>query len=472
MNIPHDHIVVLGGGLAGLAAGRVLSDAGRAVTVCEREPVVGGLSRTIERNGFRFDLGGHRFHTTDPLVEGFVRELMGDELVTVSRSSKIHMRGKYFDYPLRPFNAMFGLGVSVTSRIIADYISETVKAAVRKPVVTSLEDWVVGNFGRTMFDIYFKEYSEKVWGIGCDRISATWVAQRIRGLSLAKAIKHAVFRFSGKDLATLTDRFLYPRRGIGRLAERLQEEIEHSGAVLTDAEVLQVNHAGGRVLDVLIRHQGAVRLLPAEAFISSIPLTKLVSLFHPEPPFFVKEAAAQLRFRDLVIVAVMVKREQVTDQTWIYVPEKHIPFGRIHEPTNWSREMAPPDSSLLVTEYFSFRGDAIWCMDDQALASLTIEQLVKLRFLGHEDVVDTMVVRVPQAYPLFEIGYREHASVLLDYFEGFVNLELAGRSGMFLYHNMDAALRSGMDTALRIMQQEERAGSIDNTELSLADTRS
>jgi protoporphyrinogen oxidase len=397
-----------------------------------------------------------------------VRELMGDELITVPRSSKIYMRGKFFDYPLRPLNAMFGLGFATTARIIADYARETIKRAVRKSEDISLEDWVVGNFGRTMFDIYFKEYSEKVWGIGCDRISAAWVAQRIKGLSLAKAVRNAFFKLSDRGLATLTDTFVYPSLGIGRLAERLREEIEHRSDVLTGADVLQVDHSGGRIDRIRIRHRGKVRTLSSDEYVSSIPITKLAGLLNPAPPVAVREAAAQLKFRDLVIVAVMVDRGQVTDQTWIYVPEQHIPFGRIHEPTNWSREMAPAGKTLMVMEYFSFRGDAVWSMDDRALADLTIEHLEKLHFLAGSEVTDSMVVRVPNAYPLFEIGYREHAEAVLQYFDGFENLHVAGRSGMFRYYNMDGALRSGMETAERILHKAGRSAPIDEHEPALA----
>jgi protoporphyrinogen oxidase len=328
---------------------------------------------------------------------------------------------------------------------------------------------VVSNFGRTMFDIYFREYSEKVWGIGCDRISAAWVAQRIKGLSLAKAIRNAFFKFSDRGLATLTDSFLYPSLGIGRLADRLREEIEVRNDVLTGTDILQISHAAGRIEQIRVRHQGTVRTISGDEFISSIPLTKLVALLDPEPPVDVREAAARLKFRDLVVVAIMVDREQVTDQTWIYIPEQQIPFGRIHEPTNWSRKMAPAGKSLLVMEYFSFRGDDVWSMDDRKLTDLTIDHLAKLGFLAQEEVIDSMVVRVPNAYPLFEIGYREHAEVLLEYFEGFDNLEIAGRSGMFRYYNMDVALRSGMETAERVIRKMDRSRTVDEHEPILAD---
>jgi protoporphyrinogen oxidase len=446
--------IVLGGGLSGLSSGYELTKAGFKVGVYERDAVVGGLSKTIERNGFRFDLGGHRFFTADEKINAFVRELMGNELITVRRSSKIYLRGKYFDYPLKPLNAMFGLGILNTARTLADYAWEKARRTIRDKEIISLEDWVVGNFGRTMFNIYFKEYSEKVWGIDCSRISAAWVAQRIKGLSLAKAVKHAFSKVSGRDLATLADRFLYPTLGIGRLSDRLRDEIEKSkGDVFTGASVESINHRGCKVDSISVRDRVGRRTVPADEFISSIPVTKLVRMLNPPPPPPVLETAAKLRFRDLVIVATMVDRARITDQTWIYIPEKKIPFGRIHEPTNWSPAMAPPGKSLLVTEFFSFKGDAVWSMGDTMLADLAADNLVRLGFINKREILDSVIVRVPKAYPLFEVGYRKHAAELYDYLGRFSNLHITGRSGLFRYYNMDAAIQSGMETAEKLVRK-------------------
>ncbi|MGE5173000.1 MAG: FAD-dependent oxidoreductase [Betaproteobacteria bacterium] len=460
--------IILGGGLAGLSSGYVLTNAGFTVNVYERDSVVGGLSKTIEKNGFRFDLGGHRFFTKDEKINTFVRKLMGSELISVQRSSKIYMRNKYFDYPLKPLNAMFGLGISTTARILIDYVQETIKRTIRKDETLSLEDWVVGNFGRTMFNIYFKEYSEKVWGIDCSRISATWVAQRIKGLSLAKAVKNAFFKVSGKDLATLADSFYYPSLGIGRLSDRLRDEIEKSNDVFTDAGIIGVNHSNCSIQSITVRNQGKVQTIPAAEFISSIPVTKFISLLNPAPPIHILETAAKLKFRDLVIAAIMVDRERVTDQTWIYIPEQKIPFGRIHEPTNWSPSMAPPGKSLLVVEFFSFKGDSVWNMDDDRLTDLTVDNLVRLDFIDKREVLDSMIVRVPKAYPLFEIGYRKHADDLHDYLGRFSNLHIAGRSGMFRYYNMDVAIRSGIETAEKIIRKIGAADTVEQGEMVLA----
>ena len=450
--------IILGGGLTGLSAGYVLSRAGLSVKVFESDSSVGGLSRTVVKGGFRFDLGGHRFFTMDIRIERFVKDLMDGELISVDRTSKIYLRKKFFDYPLKPMNAMFGLGIPTTLKILADYGAEKARGLVKKVDRISLEDWVVGNFGRTMFNIYFKEYSEKVWGVECNRISAEWVAQRIRGLSLAKAVKNAFFKFSGKELPTLADRFVYPQLGIGRISERLKEEVERKNVVQTGTSVVRVSHSNGRIESVTVknhRHDESVR---GKEFISSMPLSNLVRMLTPTPPRNILDAASKLKFRDLVVVAIMVDRDRVTDQTWIYIPEKGIPFGRIHEPTNWSKKMAPEGKSIIVMEFFSFKGDTLWNEGDERLVDITVRGLENLGLIKRHEVIDSEVVRVPKAYPLFDVGYEKHCREIYEYLCGFANLHIAGRGGMFRYYNMDHAIKSGINTAEKIIQKNKRNG--------------
>ena len=449
--------VVLGAGLAGLSAAYVLSRAGRSVTVIERDVSVGGLARTLEHNGYRFDIGGHRFKTDNPDIERLVRRLLGDELLRVRRSSKILLRGKYFDYPLRPLNAFFGFGAGTASRIILDYAMEQIKRMRDTNPPVSLEDWVTRHFGRTLYNIYFKTYSEKVWGIDCRRISMEWMAQRIQGLSLGMAIKNALFKNADAGLRTLADTFLYPRRGIGCIADRLNSEIQRDNAVWTNTRIERIRHAGDRLEGVTVCRGGKLQYYAAEQFISSIPLAVLVQLLHPPAPGEVMDAARRLEYRDLVIVSIMIDRPRVTDQTWIYLPESDIPFGRLHEPTNWSAGMAPAGRTLLVAEYFCFRGDSVWDADDPALAERTISWLEALGFVSRREVVDHFVLRVPRAYPLFELGYRENCQTIRRYLARFRNLHLAGRGGLFKYYNMDHAMASGMETAETVIAAGARA---------------
>ncbi len=473
MNNSKNGIVILGGGLAGLSAGYVLSKADRKVLVFESNSVVGGLSRTIVKGEFRFDLGGHRFLTKSKRIENFVKDLMDGELLTVHRKSKIYLHNKYFDYPLKPLNAIFGLGIPATIKIILDYGIERLKNLLREPDNISLEDWVVSNFGRTMFNIYFKEYSEKIWGIECSRISSEWVAQRIKGLSLGIAIKNAFLKFSGKGLPTLADNFLYPSSGIGRISDKLKETIDKNNQVLTNTRIEQLNHSDFRIESIEVKYlcrqddsnssrniipplvkrgRGDLSIIEGSEFISSIPITTLVTILHPRAPEDVLTAASMLRYRDVVIVAIMLSRERVTDLTWIYIPERKIPFGRIHEPKNWSLKMAPEDKTLIVAEYFCFEGDETWRADDGQLIELTIHYLEKLRFIKRDEVLDSVVIRTLKAYPLLEVGYKEYYNKVWDYLNRFKNLHIVGRAGIFRYLNMDHAIETGIETAEKIIK--------------------
>jgi protoporphyrinogen oxidase len=450
--LPEGCTLVMGGGLAGLSAAHALSRARMPALLVEADTVVGGLSRTVRMGEFLFDLGGHRFFTRNAEVEGIVRRLLEGELAHVERSSKIFMRETFFDYPLRPANAILGLGMGTILRAVADYGFERVRCTLGlRGTPVSLEDWVVANFGRTLFNLYFKEYSEKVWGIGCDRISESWVAERIRGLSLWEAVKCAFVRASGREIPTLADSFLYPEEGIGRLAERFRDEIAEVNPVRTRTRVVKLRHDGRRIRSILLDNCNHSYEVEPASCISTIPLTQVVEALDPAPPLPVLDAARALGYRDLVVVALALDRECVTNLSWVYVPEGKYPFGRLHEPRCWSAKMAPAGKTLVVVEYFCFVGDDVWNASDEGLSETSARGLVDLGFIVGHEVIETMVVRVPRAYPLFDVGYEKRTAEVLAYLDGFDNLRLAGRSGMFEYQNMDHAIASGMAAARTII---------------------
>ncbi|MDH3229434.1 MAG: FAD-dependent oxidoreductase [Alphaproteobacteria bacterium] len=448
--------VILGAGLAGLTAGSLVSRSGAGVTVVERDPAVGGLARTVEHNGFRFDLGGHRFHTENSSVDKLVRSILGRNVLAVDRSSKILMAGRYFDYPWRPVNALAGLGVGTAAAVLFSFTVEQIRQRIDRRQAVSFEDEIVRRFGRTMFDIFVRDYSEKVWGVPCRRLARELAEWRIQGLSVRTALRDMLFARNRGTVRTLARKFLYPPLGIGQLADGLRRRIDESGQVLTDTAVTGLHHSDGRIESVALRHDGRMRLKHAGEFASSIPLSALVRLLDPKPPEDILEAAASLRFRDLLVVAVMIDRPRVTDQTWIYVPEREIPFGRIHEPTNWSRHMAPDGKTLLVTEHFCFRGDDRWCTDDDTLVEETVANLDSLGLIRRHEVIDSLVLRVPDAYPLFDIGHDERRRRICDYLARFENLEVIGRGGMFRYFNMDHAMESGIAAAQAIIARNAR----------------
>lgn len=447
-----DGVLILGAGLAGLTAARQLNQANHPLTVIEADDAIGGLARTIEYKGFRFDLGGHRFVTNNPDLDSYVRNLLGEDCLCVPRTSKILLRNRYFDYPLRPLNAICSFGPAMTAMILFDYLRQRIRARFVKTKPVSLQDWVISHFGKTLFDIYFRDYSEKVWGIDCQRIDMNWMEQRIQGLSLGQAIKKSLLPGHGQQLATLTSRFLYPRLGIGQIADKLVAQVRLSNPVHTGMRVLKVNHADFQINSVEVEQDGSRRVLHGSSIISTIPLPSLIRAMRPSPPVDVLAAASQLGSRDLLTVTLMINRPQITPHTWIYIPEKNIPFGRIHEPSNWSACLAPDGQTHLVVEYFCSRGDPTWDSSDETLTSNTIDHLVALGLVNRDEVFDSVIMRIANAYPLFEVGYSEHCRTIYDYLGKFSNLYTAGRAGMFRYYNMDHTMQAGMDAADEIIR--------------------
>ena len=451
-------VCVIGAGPAGLCAAFVLTQNKKDTVVLEMSDQIGGISRTVVRDGFRFDIGGHRFFTKDDEVDQLFREILGDEIIWVNRTSKIFYRDKYFDYPLKPANALFGMGIGTTARCLADYGSLKVRNLFRQPEIVSLEDWVSNEFGHELFKLFFKNYTEKVWGIDCNQICAEWAAQRIKGLSLRVAVKEAIRPSKNGKVTTLIDKFMYPRLGIGRISERLAEDVETLGnEVRMRSRVTAVNHDGGRVTSVDIEAPEGPYTLEVGSLCSSMPLTELVTAMRPAAPADVIAAAHKLRYRDLITVNLMINKPRVTEDTWIYIHEPTITLGRIHEPRNWSPEMAPAGKSSIVAEYFCFQDGEVWNMDDQDLIDLTVSDLdTRLGFLKKEDIIDAFVVRTPKAYPMYELGYEEPLRKVLDYVGGFSNLEIVGRYGTYKYNNMDHSMKTGLLAARNLLGESRQ----------------
>ncbi len=449
--------VILGGGLAGLSAAYLLSQSDRKVVLVERESSVGGLAKTVNHQSFRFDLGGHRFLTKNETVRRFVTDILAGDILTVPRKSRIYLFDRLIDYPLKPVNAVFGVGFAVAVKILADYLKVTAKTAAGKPDILSMEDWVVSQFGQKMFDLYFKEYSEKVWGVSCKNLCMEWVAKRIEGLSLGAAIKNAFFKFSGQNIDTLADAFSYPPEGIGQIAESLRFAIEKGSAVLTDTKVTNLYHENFLVKSASVVNRRYRDDIHGSEFLSSIPLPVLVRMLKPLPPEDVLEASYKLRYRDIMIVTIFLERDMVMDLTWMYLPDRDIPFSRIHEPKRWSPRMAADGTTHIVAEYFCFKGDSMWNSTDEELTSVTVKQLAKLGLIKKSEVLGSRVVRVPKAYPIHELGYREPYGIIMNYLKKFQNLHIIGRTGRFEYLNMDSAIQSGMEAAESILGRNRRA---------------
>ena len=447
-----DPVVVVGAGPAGLTAAYQLLKADRDVVVLEKERLVGGISRTEEYRGYRFDIGGHRFFTKVGEVEELWHEVLGSDFIEVPRLSRIYYGGKFYQYPINIWDTLNNLGPVESVRVMGSYL----KAQVADPYPNeeSLEHWVVNRFGERLYRTFFKTYTEKVWGVPCSSIRADWAAQRIKDLSLKKAVMNALFNNS--DATTLIDRFHYPRLGPGMMWERFHERVEEQGGdVRLRTPVDRLCHENGRITNVFARSDGREVGFAPEHVINSMPITELVSRLEPLPPDYVFDAASGLKYRDFVVVALILAREHVFPDNWIYVHSPEVRVGRIQNFKNWSAEMVPdPSKTCVGMEYFCSRGDDLWGRSDDELRRLAADELVQIGLAHSDDIVDGTVMRQRMAYPVYDESYKRHLAVIRDYLAGFENLWTVGRAGMHRYNNQDHSMLTAMLVVRNILGEE------------------
>ncbi len=432
--------LVLGGGPAGLTAGYLLGKLERDVVVLEAEDQVGGLAKTVERDGYRFDLGGHRFFTKALEVDDLWHEVLGDEFLRRPRMSRIYWNNRYLDYPLRGSDVVKKLGPVELTRCMASYL---VAAARPKGSEDSLEQWVTNRFGRRLFELFFQSYNEKVWGVPASEIRAEWAAQRIKGLSFFSAAKAAFFGNKGNKIKSLISEFNYPRYGPGQMWDAMTEAIrEQGGEVLLDAPVTRLELAGGRVVEV--EAGGESYTLP-QAVISSLPLREIVRMTKPPVPSEVLAAANGLRYRDFLTVALVVDGEDLFPDNWIYIHEPDVRVGRIQNFRSWSPWMVPdPSKACVGMEYFCFGGDDLWSMDDDDLVALAADELERLNLSPKTKVERGYAIRVPKAYPIYDAEYADRVQVIRAWLDGIENLQQVGRNGLHRYNNSDHSMLTAM----------------------------
>jgi protoporphyrinogen oxidase len=443
-------VVIIGAGPAGLTAALELSKSGLQPTVLEADDIVGGIARTARYKGYLFDMGGHRFFTKVSLVERMWREVLGDDLLSRPRSSRIYYRGKFFNYPLDPKNALMGLGLREALHCAGSYAYARLFPIHPEP---DFETWVTNRFGRRLFEIFFRTYTEKVWGIPCNQIRSDWAAQRIKDLSLVSLVMNALTpkrkARKGKVIKTLIGEFLYPRTGPGLMWERTRDIVTERGSeVLLNTPVEKIHWEPGRVLDV----EAGGRRFTADHFVSSMPIRDLVERMEPAVPAAIREAAAELNYRDFLTVALIVKDRNCFSDNWIYVHEPGVKVGRIQNYKSWSPEMVPdPANTCLGLEYFCFEGDGLWNTTDWELIKLARRELHELGLSRPEDYLDGTVVRVRKAYPVYDEKYRKVLDELRLFFRTLPNLQLVGRNGMHRYNNQDHSMLTAILAARNIL---------------------
>jgi protoporphyrinogen oxidase len=456
-------VVIIGGGPAGLTAAYELSKNGVPATVLEADSVVGGISRTVKYKGYMFDIGGHRFFTKWDEVQKVWDEVLGGQFLERPRLSRIFYRNKFFYYPLKPANALFGLGMFEAIRILASYVKSRIAPHA---VEENLEQWVSNRFGTRLYEIFFKTYTEKVWGVPCTEIRAEWAAQRIKGLSLTTAIKNALFGQKRPKVKTLIDKFHYPERGPGQMWETLTEMLEARGyPVKMQRSVAKICHNGQRVTHLVTRGPHGEEQFPGSDFISSMPIRELVQALDPPPPAAVIQAANSLRYRDFLIVSVVVNRKEVAPDNWIYIHEAGVKVGRIQNFKNWSPKMVPdPSKTCLGMEYFVFENDELWSSEDGKLIEMAKRELAQLGLAQPHEIEDGTVVRMPKAYPMYDTGWTEQVETIRQWLLAHLpNLQLVGRNGMHKYNNQDHSMMTAMCAAKNICGESHDLWAI-NTE--------
>ncbi len=441
-----DRVVIIGAGPGGLTAAYLLAKQNVPVTVLEADDVVGGISRTVEYKGYRFDIGGHRFFTKITPVEALWHEIMGPQFISVPRLSRIHYNGRFFDYPLRAANALQGLGVVNACRIVLSYLYAHVNPY---PDEENFEQWVSNRFGRRLYEIFFRTYTEKVWGMPCTEIRSEWAAQRIQNLSLATAIMNAAaLNRRSTKIKTLIDRFQYPRLGPGQMWEICRDRvIEMGGEVLMRHQVEAIEVENGEVVALRAQTPLGERRIAGEHFISTMPVRSLIQALDPPAAEPIRAAGGGLKYRDFLTVALILDQSDLFPDNWIYIHTPGVKVGRIQNFNNWSAAMVPdPGRTCLGLEYFCFEGDGLWTSSDEDLIELARRELGQLGLADPSKVVDGAVVRMPKAYPVYDSTYRQHLDQVQEYLDPIPNLHLVGRNGMHKYNNQDHSMLTAMLT--------------------------
>ncbi len=444
-------IYILGAGPAGLAAAYQLTKMGQPVVVVERDDRVGGLAKSFEYQGFLLDYGPHRFYTKLAPVLQLWHEILGDEQVTVNRLTRIYYGGKYFSYPLKAKQVLFALGWVESLRILTSYC---LARLLPKSDPKNFSEWVKNKFGQRLFEIFFEGYTEKLWGIPCTEISTDWAAQRIKGLSLLKAIRNAIFGNDGK-VKNLIDQFQFPRLGSGQLYEKIADYLQqHQQSILLNTEVVQIHQDQSRVTHITLRNRQTKveKTVPCQNVISSIPITTLVQQIQSPPPESVLKAAKSLKFRNTILVYLFVEGGDLFPDNWLYINDPRVKLGRVTNFANWSPDLLPnAHQTPLCCEYWCNFDDDLWQCPEEELRRIAQAELSQIGLLQNQTILGGLVVRLPRTYPIYAGDYKTALSTLQAYFQSFKNLQLIGRYGAFKYNNQDHSLLMGILAAENII---------------------
>ncbi len=435
-------VIIIGAGPAGLTAAYELTKFDLCPVVLEKQDKVGGLARTENYKGFHFDMGGHRFFTKVREVKEMWQEILRDDFLRRQRLSRIYYNRKFFYYPLKPLNALAGLGIWQSLLILTSYLRWQVFPHQRED---TFEEWVTNRFGKRLFETFFKTYTEKVWGISCSELRAEWAAQRIKDLSLRTALL-SMFLKPQMTIRTLIDEFHYPRLGPGMMWNAVAEEVQRRGGVVRlNCDLVQVHRTGNRIERLVISSGGREEVIRGSDFISSMPITEFIKKLDPPPPPEVLHASQKLNYRDFLTVCLIINKRDLFPDNWIYVHDPDVKVGRIQNFKNWSPDMVPDlNKTSLGLEYFCVRGGEFWNTPDDELVEIGKREVERIGLAPYSDIEDGCVVRVSHAYPIYDSAYREQLDVIRRFVDGLENFKTIGRNGLHRYNNQDHAMLTGM----------------------------
>jgi len=453
-----ENVVILGAGPTGMASAFELCRANRKVTVIEKTETVGGLARTLQYGDFRTDLGPHRFFSQSQYLYDFIEDFLGERWIKVDRLTRFYVNNKFFLYPIEFKDALINIGLHKAFRIIFDYSYERFKKIFINSKPFSFEEKIISDFGRTLAELNMLNYTEKIWGLPCSEISPDWASQRIRGLSIAAVLKKAFKKTQKQGPKTLVDQFFYPDLGTGLIYEEMKKRIlkdgtwEEGSSFKFNSYPLKVFHSNNKINKTVVKIKDNGELIvSSRQMISTIPITEFINLLEPEAPVDVLQAGRNLKFRSHVSLFIILDKPSVFPDQWIYLPDKEIPFGRIMEPKNFSKKMAPADKTSLLVEFFCWKNDKIWGASQEELFKLSIQWLERLNFVKEKEVLKYYIHKEKYAYPVYDLNYRKHLEKIKGYLNKFKNLIYTGRSGCFRYNNQDHAFKMGILAAKSIM---------------------
>ncbi len=439
-------VVIIGAGPAGLGAALELQKNDiKDILIIDMNAVPGGLSRTVNYKGNKFDIGPHRFFTKNEEVDALWHEILGNDFKVVNRLSRIFYKNKFYNYPLKPLNALKNLGLNESTQAIIDYLISQIKK--NDGNLQSFEEWTIKQFGNKLYQTFFKTYSEKVWGIDCKDISANWATQRIRGLNLYKAIIDSLNPFkNNKKIKTLIEEFKYPVYGAGMMYEKMASKIGYQGGeLLYDSVVKKINIKNNKIESILLNTNNKDVLISAKIFFSSIPLTQTIQMIMPKPEKSIVNAAKTLFFRDHITVNLLVEKDKLFPDQWIYVHSPEVKMARLGNYNNFSTMMTKDKNNAAISiEYFVFINDDIWNMPDKSIIELAKEELHYMKLADKSRVIDSFVIREANSYPVYFVGYEKYFNILKEYVNSISNLQCIGRGGMYKYNNQDHSLYTGM----------------------------